>query len=178
MWALQIITYTAVERSRAQRSTKVSFGRAIMQVFGLPHLEKDRSPEWGNIEQWRIKPVGLAIIKLCLPEGIVSLSAENFAKWVIFKNFIPTYRFGQWNYSFWQFIGKWIHSVGKWICPVGYWIRCFGIALARSSVTRLAAGVNMKTRCSSCVIILFKYNCCFQKVIILLQQLLLQHSQL
>jgi len=48
-----------------------------------------------------------------------------------------------------------------------------------SSLTRLAAGVNTKTRYSSCVIILFEYNCCkqllIQKAIILLQQLLQQH---
>ena len=60
--------------------------------------------------------------------------------------------------------GNWIHPVcllAIEIVPLAIELAsCFGIE--NSSVTRLADGVNMKTRCSSCVMIMSKYNCCKQ----------------
>ena len=53
-------------------------------------------------------------------------------------------------YRFWQL------NSSRWLLNSSLWHE------TRSSLTSLAAGVNTKTRCSSCVMILFKYNCCKQ----------------
>jgi len=41
------------ERNGAQKWTKVSFGRTMMQALALLQLVKRHIFEWNNIEQWR-----------------------------------------------------------------------------------------------------------------------------
>ena len=82
------------------------------------------------------------------------------------------YRFWQLNLSF-RF-SCWQVNSSCWLLNLLLWHK-------NSSIKRLAAGVNTKTRCSSCVIILSKYNWCkqlFKRLIILLLQLHQQHSLL
>ena len=72
------------------------------------------------------------------------------------------YRYWQLNSSFWQLTSsRWQMNLSCWQMNLSRWLLNLSL-WHNSSVTRLAAGVNTKTRCSSCVIILFKYNCCKQ----------------
>ena len=56
----------------------------------------------------------------------------------------------------------WLLNSSLWLLNSSLWLLNSSLWHENLSVTRLAAGVNTKTRCSSCVIILFKYNCCKQ----------------
>jgi len=77
----QIVTYAAGEKG-IQRRTKLSFGRTMMQAMELLRLAK--RPDEATLNSEEIKPVAIAIIKLCLSECIskgvsqsVSQSVEN-----------------------------------------------------------------------------------------------------
>jgi len=80
------------------------------------------------------------------------------------------YRFWQLNSSFWQLTSSrwqmnsscWQMNSSHWLLNSSLWLLNLSLWHENTSLTRLAAGVNTKTRCSSCVIILFKYNCCKQ----------------
>ena len=86
------------------------------------------------------------------------------------KCFQNCYRFWQLNSSFWQFtlfrwqmnLSCWQINSSCWLLNLSFWLLNSSLWHKTSSVRRLAAGVNMKTRCSNCVIILSKYNCCKQ----------------
>ena len=58
------------ERNGAQRRTKVSFSITMMQALELLWLAKTHVSRRSDVEQWKIKPVAIAIIKFCLFEGI------------------------------------------------------------------------------------------------------------
>ena len=63
-------TYAAGERNEALRRTKLSFGRTMMQALELLWLVKGMSLDEAMLNSEEIKPVAIAIIKLCLSEGI------------------------------------------------------------------------------------------------------------
>jgi len=58
------------ERNRAQRRTKVNFGRTMMQALELLQLAKGTSREEAMLNSAKIKPIALAVIKLHLSEDI------------------------------------------------------------------------------------------------------------
>ena len=58
------------ERNGVQRRTKVSFGRTMMQALELLQLAKGTSPDEATLNSEEIKAVAIAIIELCLSEGI------------------------------------------------------------------------------------------------------------
>jgi len=69
MHTLQIITYEVVEKNGAQRRTKVSFVRTMMQALELVRLVKRHISGQITLSE-EINPLAIVIIALRLSEGI------------------------------------------------------------------------------------------------------------
>ena len=60
----------SVERNGAQRRTKVSFSKPWFKYWSYSGWQKGTSTDKAMLNSARIKPTALAIIELCLSEGI------------------------------------------------------------------------------------------------------------
>jgi len=72
---LQIVTYIVREKGRR---TKVNFNAAMIQVMELLWLANRHDDAMLSSEE--IKPVAIAIVHLCLSEGISSLVSQSVCR--------------------------------------------------------------------------------------------------
>ena len=122
---------------------------------------------------WQAKNIQIHKYSSSYHQVLVFILLVGFSQcWAIVEKYQISryYRFWHLNSSFWQLTlsrwqmnsSCWQMNSSRWLLNSSLWLLNSSLWHENSSVTRLAAGVNTKTRCSSCVIILFKYNCCKQ----------------
>ena len=63
------------ERNQEKRRTKVSFGRTMIRASQLQRLAKKAHLEMKSSEE--IKPIALAVIELCMSEGISLIVSQS-----------------------------------------------------------------------------------------------------
>jgi len=68
------------EMNGEQRRTKVSFGRTVMQALEPQRLAKSTSRDEATVNSEQIKPIALAVIELCLSEGISQIVSQSVEK--------------------------------------------------------------------------------------------------
>jgi len=81
LWKIQMISITQRKPSHAatkstlftvskdEWNTKEGIGKSLKNTMHVLQYMKRNLSSWSDIEQWKIKPVALAAIELCLPEG-------------------------------------------------------------------------------------------------------------